>query len=114
MRSDRSAGAAIDYGMACRRASSSKIVGYPNFSRSAGAPSPLSPVGGSDHPRHGGDLPQQQGEAPAQRKRAGEHDRKLDARWKRIVIDGVLQPDDEDVVQEVDAVSRGLHRIEQA
>jgi len=31
-----------------------------------------------------------------------------------MVIGGVLQPDDEDVVQEVDAVGRGLHRIEQA
>ena len=30
------------------------------------------------------------------------------------VVDDVLQPDDEDVVQEIDAVGRRLHRIEQA
>src|SRR6202011_4090915 len=50
---------------------------------------------------------------PADGKRAGEHDREFDESRESWVIDGVLQPDQGNEVQEVNAVGLGLHRVEQ-
>src|SRR6476646_1229193 len=65
-----------------------------------------------DRPRYQRNFSQQHGEHPAHRERAGEHDRELDERREGRIVNDVLQPDQENEVQELDAIGGGLHRIE--
>src|SRR6266850_2278235 len=66
-----------------------------------------------DRPRYDRNFSQQHGERPAHRKRAGEHDREFDERREGWIVNDVLQPDEENEVQEIDAICRGPHRVEQ-
>src|SRR5438093_9284872 len=66
-----------------------------------------------DHPRHNWNSPQQPCDRPAQRQRGEKDNGKLDSGRPGIVVNGVLQPKDEDVVREKDAIGRWPHRIEQ-
>src|ERR1700743_3330118 len=61
----------------------------------------------SDHPRHERNLTQQHDGRPAQRQRARKDDGEFDKGRPRMVVEDILQPDDEDVVDQENAVGRG-------
>jgi hypothetical protein len=58
-----------------------------------------------DHSRCDGYFPQQDGQRPAHRKRAGEHDREFDKCREGWIVNDVLQLDEGNKLQEVNAVS---------